>query len=343
MPVNPRSAPCRLCGEESTRVSRRMGVCGACIRRDPDRAVLLARATHRQARRLFGLPEASPRAPAGVLCSLCAHACRMGEGERGYCNLRENRGGRTVVLAGGPRAGVLRWYYDPLPTNCVAMEVCGERGTHGRDNLAVFYGACTLNCLFCQNWRYMEDSAAVAPTAGAAELAAAAGERVACICYFGGDPTPQLPHALETSRLARGRRRVRVCWETNGTMHPTYLRRMTELSLESGGTIKFDLKAWSDPLHVALTGFSNRRTLDNFAAAALRARERPDVPLVVASTLLVPGYVEEEEVGALARLIASLNPEIPYRLLAFYPSFFMENLPTTSVAQARRSQRRGRR
>lgn len=260
----------------------------------------------------------------------------MAEGERGYCNLRENCGGRMAVLGGSPEAGVLHWYYDPLPTNCVAMDVCGARGSRGKDNLAVFYGACSLNCLFCQNWQYMQNAAAMSPQVSAAELAQAATGRVACICYFGGDPTPQLPHALATSRLAGTRRGVRICWETNGTMHPTYLRRIVDLSLESGGTIKFDLKAYSEPIHIALTGFPNRRTLDNFAAAALRSAERPDPPLVVASTPLVPGYVEEEEVGALARMIASLNPQIPYRLLAFYPSFLMENLPTTSQAHAGR-------
>jgi pyruvate formate lyase activating enzyme len=34
-----------------------------------------------------------------------------------------------------------------------------------------------------------------------------------------------------------------------------------------------------------------------------------------------------EEVRSLARFIASINPEIPYSLLAFYPHFFMSDLP----------------
>jgi pyruvate formate lyase activating enzyme len=349
-------ARCRLCGAESVLIARQMRVCAACIRADPGRALPLAHAAHRRARRLFALPEEPPRSSGGIPCSLCTHECRMAEGERGYCNLRENRGGRMAVLAGDSDAGILHWYYDPLPTNCVAMDVCGERGARGRDNLAVFYGACSLNCLFCQNWHYMQNAAALAPRVSAADLAGACTTRVACICYFGGDPTPQLPHALATSRLATGgrpgslsesragselespsgRRPVRICWETNGTMHPAFLRRMVQVSLASGGTIKFDLKAFNDPVHIALTGFSNRRTLDNFAAAASRCRQRPDPPLVVASTPLVPGYVDVEEVGAIAGFIAGLDPSIPYRLLAFFPGFLMENLPTTSRAHAER-------
>jgi pyruvate formate lyase activating enzyme len=54
----------------------------------------------------------------------------------------------------------------------------------------------------------------------------------------------------------------------------------------------------------------------------------------VASTLLIPGYVEMEEVAKIATFIASLNPGIPYALLAFYPHFFMSDLPTTSRRHA---------
>jgi pyruvate formate lyase activating enzyme len=153
------------------------------------------------------------------------------------------------------------------------------------------------------------------------------------VCYFGGDPASQMPHALAASRLlaARG---VRICWETNGSMHPRLLDQAVELSLISGGCIKFDLKAYDEAIHRALTGTSNCRTLDNFARAAQRSRERPDPPLVVASTLLVPGYVDAQEVGAIARFIAGLNPDIPYALLAFAPNFYMSDLPCTSLRHA---------
>jgi pyruvate formate lyase activating enzyme len=56
--------------------------------------------------------------------------------------------------------------------------------------------------------------------------------------------------------------------------------------------------------------------------------------LLVASTLLVPGYVDEEEVRAIARFIASLDPTTPYSLLAFHPAFAMADLPPTSRRHA---------
>jgi pyruvate formate lyase activating enzyme len=167
----------------------------------------------------------------------------------------------------------------------------------------------------------------------AAELAETANSRTFCVCFFGGDPASQMPHALAAARRL-AERGVAVCWETAGTSNPKVLDRAIELSLETGGCIKFDLKAYDEVLHMVLTGESNRRALENFTRAARRIGERPEPPLVVASTLLVPGYVDAAEVGRIARFIAGFNPNIPYALLAFAPHFYMADLPWTSIRHA---------
>jgi pyruvate formate lyase activating enzyme len=322
---------CRVCGTSSL-VSRNLAACADCIREHPEKVMPHIRELQAVSREEFGLPTEPPRASHGVVCPLCANECSIGDGERGFCGLRTNRDGKLRHLAGTRRKGILHWYHDPLPTNCVAAWVCDGRDKYGYNNLAVFYGACTFNCLFCQNWHYRE----MTPEKGgmtAQELADKANRRSYCVCYFGGDPASHTPHALAASEILAGRG-LRVCWETNGSMHPRLLDRAVALSLESGGCIKFDLKAYDDNLHRALTGVSNERTLENLARAARRISERREPPLVIASTLLVPGYVDVQEVSRLAALLASLDPTIPYSLLGFHPHFFMSDLPRTSVRHA---------
>jgi len=119
-------------------------------------------------------------------------------------------------------------------------------------------------------------------------------------------------------------------------MHPALLRQAAELSVETGGCVKFDLKAWSEELHIALCGISNRRTLENFRLLAEYAKKRPVPPFLVASTLLLPGYVDKEEICGIAAFIASLDPDIPYALLAFHPQFVTKDLPATSRQHAER-------
>jgi pyruvate formate lyase activating enzyme len=211
---------------------------------------------------------------------------------------------------------------------------------YGYKNLAVFYHACSFNCLFCQNYQFKEETFAPG-TLHARDLAAGADDRTSCICYFGGDPSPQILHALKAAKLALKRnpdRILRICWETNGAVGQPYLDMMAEVSLQSGGCIKFDLKAWDEGLHRALCGVTNKKTLDNFQHLARLTLQRPDPPFLIASTLLVPGYVDYQEVGAIARYISSLSPDIPYSLLAFYPRFYLKDLPTTSRKHALRCQ-----
>ena len=324
---------CKLCGTRSRLIAAHLGVCLDCIRNRPQEALEIAAAAHAAARRLFGLPERPPRTEGGRRCGLCVQDCVIGEGERGYCGLREVRDGKLRHLAGTPARGLLHWYRDPLPTNCVADWVCTGSRQRGKHNLAVFYASCTVDCLFCQNWHFRETDPARSTCLTAAELAGAAKERTYCVCYFGGDPASQMPHALAASRLL-AERGVVVCWETNGSAHPRLMDRALDLSLATGGCVKFDLKAHDDNLHRALTGASNRQTLENFTRAAARFGERPEPPPVVASTLLVPGYVDAEEVGRIARFIAALNPTIPYALLGFAPHFLFPDLPRTSVRHA---------
>jgi len=333
-------AQCTICGRQSQLIAASLSLCVDCIRQHPEQALPLAADVHHRSRREFGLPEVPPGSTATKphpeqsrrACHICSNECHMAEGESGYCGLRYNEGGTLKHLAGTPAKGRLHWYFDPLPTNCVADWVCAGHTRYGYNNLAVFYGACTFNCLFCQNWHYRQMSPH-GPGLSAAELAACADERTFCVCYFGGDPTPQIAHALAASRTlaAQG---VRICWETNGSVHPALLQQMIELSLQSGGCIKFDLKAWDDNLHRALTGSSNERTLQNFAQAASQVHRRPQPPLLIASTLLVPGYIDLQEIEHLAAFIASLDPAIPYALLGFHPHFYLHDLPRTSVRHA---------
>jgi pyruvate formate lyase activating enzyme len=271
------------------------------------------------------------------------HECRIPEGGVGYCGLRRNAAGKIGDVSSV--RGKLSWYHDPLPTNCVGDWVCpGGTGAgypayahcegpeQGYKNLAVFFHACSFNCLFCQNWYFMEET--TRPRAHTVEeLVAAVDEQTSCICFFGGDPSPQAPFSLRAARRARekaGGRILRICWETNGSMHPSVLDVMVDTALRSGGNLKFDLKAWDENLHIALTGVSNRRTLDNLARAAGGIGERVVPPLLIASTLLIPGYISVQEVRDLARFIASIDRDIPYSLLAFHPHFHMADLPLTS-------------
>lgn len=340
---------CKLCGKSNYLISEHLKICLSCIRKNFYKSMDLIQEAHKTCRISYGLPPIPPKTEKGVQCTICANECKIPTGEYGYCGLRKNELGRLITPK--HNEGKLSWYLDPLPTNCVADWVCPagtgagypdfsykEGPEYGYYNLAVFFQACSFNCLYCQNWHFKEQTFK-SKTRNIEDLLSSLSPMVSCICYFGGDPSVQILFALNASRKAlknKKSRILRICWETNGSVNKAYLEKMIELSLISGGCIKFDLKAWNENVNIALTGVSNKRTFENFEIVSKYITKRPKPPLLIASTLLVPGYIDEEEVRKIANFIISLNPEIPYRLLAFYPQFYMKDLPVTSKELALR-------
>ncbi len=118
-------------------------------------------------------------------------------------------------------------------------------------------------------------------------------------------------------------------------MLPKYAQQAAKLSLESGGNVKFDIKTWDENLNNALCGASNKATLENFQNLGMKFYNlRLELPVLTVSTLLIPGYVDGQEVESIAEFIAEIDPNIPYTLLAFYPAYLLNDLPTTSKEHA---------
>ncbi|BEP17912.1 radical SAM protein [Pyrofollis japonicus] len=363
-------ARCTLCGREGL-VSEAIGVCADCLRRRPEEALRVVRERRRRFRQALGLPEEPPRGP-GAPCKICVNECIIPEGGRGYCGVWVNRSGRLEPLPGHGKL-LAYTYLDPHPTNCTAGYVCPANTSRGYPkytftpgvekgyyNLAVFLLGCPLDCHFCQNpehklhlagdtWKsYVKTVEQL--------VEEAMNPRVTCICYFGGDPTPHLPVLIAASRRileeAKKRRQwpKRICWETDGLASPPLLREAAKLSLVSGGIVKIDWKAWTPAIYEALTGANGekalRRLRENTAMLAKMASERPEPPLLVISVLLVPGYVDAEEVRGIASYVAKLMEEhgvnIPMVLLAFHPDFRMRDLPPTSRRHALEAYRAAR-
>jgi pyruvate formate lyase activating enzyme len=349
---------CRLCGESSQPVSRALGVCGGCIRERPQESLPLVRAAHRRARELHGLPAEPPRAERGLSCSLCSNECVMGEGERGFCGLRRNEGGLKSLV--DTSRGLLYAYLDPHVTNCCSAWFCpagtgvgypeyarSDGPERGYANLAVFMYGCNFDCLFCQNPSHKAFGGVEPTTVERFAGTVASNPRVSCVCFFGGSPESQLPFILKASEAALERRRgtpLRICFEWNGCGDPSMVRRAAEMALETGGNIKFDLKAWDPSLSLALSGVSNDRAYRNFEMIAeIYHPLRRELPVLTAATLLVPGYVDAAEVRSIAGFIAKLDPGIPYSLLCFHPAHLMPDLPLTPLRQAAECYRAARR
>ena len=343
---------CHVCHRKSHVTSSSLGVCLNCIRNNYDETQPHIFEAHRNVRRSFGLPASPPRTRNGFPCSLCANECVIGDGDRGYCGLREYSRGRLVSISSANEAA-LSYYLDPHITNCCSAWFCpGGTGAGypkhaykkgpelGYCNLAIFFYGCNFDCLFCQNDSHKRLEQARLCNSEELISTTLKNDRISCWCFFGGSPEPQLPFAISAAKTAlemKSQDRIlRICFEWNGAGNGTLVEKAAELALRSGGNIKFDLKCKTDSLSMALSGVSNQRSFENFERLfRLYGNERRNVPLLTASTLLVSGYVDDQEVEAVSRFLADLDRDIPYSLLVFHPDFMMDDLPVTPVQQVK--------
>ncbi|GBC75021.1 hypothetical protein HRbin06_00331 [archaeon HR06] len=341
---------CPLC-KKNTHISKIVGVCVSCLRNKPDEALAIVEASHRRAREEFNLPPEPPRDYNGVKCNLCAAECILGKNSLGYCGIRGFKDGKYFSYSSTEK-GLLHYYLDPHVTNCCNAWFCPAgtgsgypkysycKGAElGYYNLALFFYGCSFNCLFCQNWCHKIIEQGKVVSVDELVKLTLKDYRISCWCWFGGSAEPQLPFAIKASKsileAKPPRRIVRICYEWNGDGNPILVKRACETVLESGGNVKFDLKAFNPIIHKALTGMDNERTLKNFEMVYREFYDKREIPVLGATTLLVPYYVDSEEVKSIAEFIASLNDGIPYSLLIFHPDFLMKDLPITPEKQVR--------
>ena len=143
---------CQICSKESPEISEKLGVCKECILTQNQEAMEIINKTRVKYRMKYNLTIAPPKTRKGLTCGDCVNNCRLGEGEVGFCNLVKNVNQKLVRLAGDEKNGLFSFYYDPLPTNCVAGPFCPGCTSSGYpkysyvdgpeigwNNLAVFY------------------------------------------------------------------------------------------------------------------------------------------------------------------------------------------------------------
>ncbi|MEX2717715.1 MAG: radical SAM protein [Candidatus Sigynarchaeota archaeon] len=348
---------CRYCGKSHALVSAALGACKDCIvARGPEEISSWSRELHARLRSSTDMgTSTSTNADAatsgnarasqqpGSRCVLCERSCNTGKDAAGYCGLH---GGGAKHVATATRA-FLHAYLDRNPTNCCMAWTCpagsglgfpGFKKSPGIElgtfNYAVFFKGCNFDCLFCQNPDHQFISTRDEILIGSFIKPVLDNEQISCICYFGGSPEPQIPFSINATKtllemVPRGRV-LRACWEWNGAGNPAMVKACASLAYRTGGNLKFDLKAWTPSLNEALCDAGNARVLSNFELVGKAFHDkRPGLPVIGATTLLVPGYVDAIEVESIAKFIASINREMPYSLLVFHPDHHVRDLPIT--------------
>ena len=254
-----------------------------------------------------------------VRCYACAHRCLIREGKRGVCKVRFNQGGELKV----PWGYVSSIQVDPIEKKPFYHFMAGE------DALTFGMLGCNFHCSYCQNWltsQALQDPAADRAIAYIREVSSieiakhGARHNAAVVASSYNEPLITSEWALEifSEAVKVGMKPVYV---SNGHATPEVLEYLAPY-LQG---FKVDLKTMQEEHYRDLGG-----KLQHVLESIQLAHEMGIWVEVV--TLIVPDYNDStEELMDIARFIASVSPDIPWHVSAFYPTYKMTQKPRTSV------------
>src|SRR5262245_60555882 len=253
-----------------------------------------------------------------LLCTLCPRYCLVGEGQAGFCYIRQNRGGQLWSAAYGRSTG---FAVDPIEKKPLNHFLPGTRvlsfGTAG----------CNLGCKFCQNWdiskaRLDQHASELATPEAIVALALETGS--AGIAYTYNDPVIWAEFAIDVAREARAARLANVL-VTAGYVTPEARGELFECM----DATNVDLKAFTEEFYHRVTFAHLDPVLDTLVWLA---RETPVWTEI--TTLLIPGLNDADD--EIARecdwLLEHVGPAVPLHFTAFHPDFKMTDRPRTPPA-----------
>jgi pyruvate formate lyase activating enzyme len=266
------------------------------------------------------------RLPSGrVQCDLCPRRCRLQDGQRAFCFVRQRQGDDVVLTSYGRASG---FCVDPIEKKPLTHFLPGSAvlsfGTAG----------CNLGCRFCQNWDISKAretdklSDAAAPTA-IAQAASDAGCKSVAFTY--NDPVIFAEYAIDTAQACReaGLRSVAV---TAGYITP----EARPAFFSAMDAVNIDLKAFSEGFYKKLCFAELKPVLETLAYV----RRETNVWLEI-TTLLIPGQNDsEDEVARLCDwVLTELGPDVPLHFTRFHPDYQMTDLPGTPPLTCERARR----
>jgi pyruvate formate lyase activating enzyme len=259
-----------------------------------------------------------------IQCDLCPRDCRLHEGQRGACFVRQRKDDAMVLTTYGRSSGFCIDPIEKKPLN------------HFHPGSSVFsFGTagCNLACKFCQNWdisksREMDTLMDAASPEAIADTAHEHGCRSVAFTY--NDPVIFAEYAMDAADAchARGIATVAV---TAGYIGAD-ARREFFAKMDAANV---DLKGFTDDFYVKLCGARLQPVLDTLVYLAHETSVWTEI-----TTLLIPGKNDsDEELAAMCRWIArELGPDVPLHFTAFHPDYKMTDLahtPAATLARAR--------
>jgi len=251
-----------------------------------------------------------------VECFLCSHHCRIKEGKRGHCFVRENQKGKLYSLVYGH---AIASHIDPIEKKPLFHFLPGSF------SYSIATVGCNFRCNFCQNSDISQGprrsrilGADLSPEKIVRDAMA---NNCRSISYTYTEPIIFFEYAYDTAKLAK-KEGLYNNFVTNGFATPETIDLMAGVI----DAANVDLKSFSEDFYKKLCGASLQPVL-----RAIKYMYKKGIRIEI-TTLIIPGQNDgEKELSEIAGFIASISQDIPWHVSRFYPHYEMDSIPPTPM------------
>jgi len=245
-----------------------------------------------------------------VRCHLCPAECLLHEGKVGLCGSRFNRDGVLMVDNFGELVSAC---FDPIEKKPLYHFFPGSiifsTGANG----------CNFNCDNCQNWEISQTKVPTRFVSPDDLVVLARKNNSIGVAYTYTEPLIWFEYIMEAGRKIKeaGLKNVLV---TNGYLNPKPLEEL--LPLVDAANI--DLKAMQPSFYKKICKAKLEPVLDN-----IKIFYEAGVKIEVTNLVITGLNDSDEDFDKLTDFVAGISRHIPMHFSAYYPTYKMNNPPTS--------------
>lgn len=259
-----------------------------------------------------------------LLCTLCPRYCTIGEGQAGFCFIRQNINGKLYSIGYGRPTG---FAIDPIEKKPL------NHFYPGTSILSFGTAGCNLGCKFCQNWSISkakldtDNSLEVTPEQ---VVALAKKHNTPSIAFTYNDPVIFGEYVIDISKIAH-QENIKTVMVTAGYIDKNARKDV----FKNINAANVDLKAFTEEFYHKITFSHLNYVLDTL----IWLKKETDIWFEI-TTLLIPGENDSlDEIKQMCQwILENLGDDVPLHFTAFHPDFKMrnkKNTPAQKVKEAR--------
>ena len=253
-----------------------------------------------------------------VKCGICSHFCKIENGKKGICKVRENQDG---ILKSLVYPKIIARSIDPIEKKPL------YHVKPGSSSYSIATVGCNFKCAFCQNADIAQMPYSTGVIHGADIypediVSEALRGRCESIAYTYTEPTIYFELALETAKIANHNNLLNI-FVTNGFMSSNVIGKISPY-LDAANV---DLKAFNDKFYQKYCNARLEPVKENL-------KHMKSLGIIVeVTTLLIPGLNDsKDELEKLALFIKEdLGQETPWHISRFHPCHQMTDIRPTSI------------